>query len=214
MYARNNIIEFKMKVCEIFYSIQGEGFYAGTPAYFIRLAGCDVGCHWCDVKESWTAEESQLMDYDDLLNTIKQTNTQLVVITGGEPLMYDISALTDILKQNGYQINIETSGSSPLSGVLDWICVSPKKFKPVLPEVLAQADELKIIIFNRSDFKFAEEQASASITSQNGNNKTLKRYLQAEWSVREKMLPEIIEYVKNNPHWKISTQIHKYLDIR
>jgi organic radical activating enzyme len=191
---------------EHFYTIQGEGFYTGHAAYFIRLAGCDVGCVWCDVKESWTADVQQLMLIDDLVEAALKFPARLVVITGGEPLMYDLSILTDKLKAKGFQINIETSGAYPISGALDWICVSPKKFKPVLKEVLARADELKCIIYHKSDFEFAvsnAEHASADC----------KKYLQTEWSKQEDMLPLMVEYVKQHPEWSISLQTHKYLQI-
>ncbi|MFN8283276.1 MAG: 7-carboxy-7-deazaguanine synthase QueE [Chitinophagales bacterium] len=193
-------------VMEHFYTIQGEGFYTGHAAYFIRLAGCDVGCVWCDVKESWTVEEHQLMLMDDLVNEIVKFPGRLVVITGGEPLMYDLSFLTAKLKENGFQINIETSGAYPISGSLDWICVSPKKFKAPLKEVLQEANELKCIIFNKSDFQFAEQ--NCLLTTKN-----CLLYLQTEWSKKERMLPLMVDYVKEHPKWNISLQTHKYLDI-
>ncbi|HNY55516.1 MAG TPA: 7-carboxy-7-deazaguanine synthase QueE [Chitinophagales bacterium] len=193
-------------VMEHFYTIQGEGFYTGHAAYFIRLAGCDVGCVWCDVKESWTVEEKQLMLIDDLLKEVLKYPGRLIVITGGEPLMYDLSFLTQTLKANGFQINIETSGAYPISGELDWICVSPKKFKAPLKEVLAKANELKCIIFNKSDFEFAEQNCLLA-------TKDCVLYLQTEWSKQEQMLPLMIDYVKAHPQWKISLQTHKYLNI-
>ena len=193
-------------VMEHFYTIQGEGFYTGHAAYFIRLAGCDVGCVWCDVKESWTVEEKQLMLIDDLLKEVLKYPGRLIVITGGEPLMYDLSFLTQTLKANGFQINIETSGAYPISGTLDWICVSPKKFKAPLKEVLAKANELKCIIFNKSDFDFAEQNYLLA-------TKDCVLYLQTEWSKQEQMLPLMIDYVKAHPQWKISLQTHKYLNI-
>lgn len=203
-------IQKEIPVMEHFYTLQGEGYFAGTPAYFIRLAGCDVGCHWCDVKESWTVENKQIVSYNNLLNDIKNTPTKLIVITGGEPLIYDIKTLVNLLKNNDYQINIETSGSYNLTLNVDWLCVSPKKFKAVLPNVLAQADELKYIIYNSSDFEFALK------TSENYKNltqKPVKLYVQTEWSVSNKMLPKLVDFVKNNPDWKISLQTHKYLNI-
>jgi len=203
----------EIPVMEHFYTIQGEGFFAGTAAYFIRLAGCDVGCHWCDVKESWTAEASQLMTYEALLQAIKQTPTKMIVITGGEPLLYNLNTLTYLFKNNDYQINIETSGSNTLSGQLDWICVSPKKFKAVLPEVLVKANELKFIIFNQSDFRFAEEYYQEYKELNPKDEQKIKCFLQVEWSVKEKMLPLIVDYVKANPQWQISTQVHKYINI-
>ena len=191
---------------EHFYTIQGEGFYTGHAAYFIRLAGCDVGCVWCDVKESWTAEENQLMSIDELVAEVLKFPGRLVVITGGEPLMYDLTCLTKALKEKGFQINIETSGAYPLSGELDWICVSPKKFKAPLKEVLAKANELKCIIFHKSDFAFAEK--NRELTTDH-----CKLYLQTEWSKQEQMLPLMVEYVKQHPAWHISLQTHKYLQI-
>ncbi|MFN8296295.1 MAG: 7-carboxy-7-deazaguanine synthase QueE [Chitinophagales bacterium] len=199
-------INTHIPVMEHFYTIQGEGFYTGHAAYFIRLAGCDVGCVWCDVKESWTVEEHQLMLIEDLISEILKYPARLIVITGGEPLMYDLNFLTKALKENGFQVNIETSGAYPLSGTLDWICVSPKKFKTPLKEVVAKANELKCIIFNKSDFKFSEE--NRELTTAN-----CKLYLQTEWSKKEQMLPLIVDYVKEYPDWKISLQTHKYLDI-
>lgn len=191
---------------EHFYTIQGEGFYTGHAAYFIRLAGCDVGCVWCDVKESWTVEEKQLMQIEEVLNEALKYPGRLIVITGGEPLMYDLSFLTQTLKANGFQINIETSGAYPISGELDWICVSPKKFKAPLKEVLAKANELKCIIYNKSDFDFAEQNRKLT----KGN---CRLYLQTEWTKKEQMLPLMVDYVKEHPKWKISLQTHKYLNI-
>jgi organic radical activating enzyme len=196
----------QIPVMEHFYTIQGEGFYTGNAAYFIRLAGCDVGCVWCDVKESWTVSESQLLLIDDLVAEVLKYPGRLVVITGGEPLMYDLMYLTKKLKENGCQINIETSGAYPISGELDWICVSPKKFKAPLKEVVAKANELKCIIFNKSDFEFAEQNCLLT-------TKDCLLLLQTEWSKQNLMLPLMIDYVKENPQWKISLQTHKYLDI-
>jgi organic radical activating enzyme len=196
----------QIPVMEHFYTIQGEGFYTGNAAYFIRLAGCDVGCVWCDVKESWTVSESQLLLIDDLVAEVLKYPGRLVVITGGEPLMYDLTYLTKKLKENGCQINIETSGAYPISGELDWICVSPKKFKAPLKEVVAKANELKCIIFNKSDFEFAEQNCLLT-------TKDCLLLLQTEWSKQNLMLPLMIDYVKENPQWKISLQTHKYLDI-
>ncbi|MFN8267496.1 MAG: 7-carboxy-7-deazaguanine synthase QueE [Chitinophagales bacterium] len=193
-------------IMEHFYTIQGEGFYSGQAAYFIRLAGCDVGCVWCDVKESWTVADNQWTAIEVLVKEALKYPARLVVITGGEPLMYDLSALTSALKKNGFQINIETSGAYPISGQLDWICVSPKKFKAPLPEVLAKANELKCIIFHKSDFDFAEK--NRQLTSKN-----CTLYLQTEWSKKEQMMSLIVEYVKEHPEWQISVQTHKYMDI-
>lgn len=193
-------------VMEHFYTLQGEGKYAGHAAYFIRLGGCDVGCHWCDVKESWDAEKHPKMQVSELLAAAAEYPGRIVVITGGEPAMHDCTALTEAFRQAGFRTHIETSGSSPLSGQWDWITLSPKKFKPPLPELLPRADELKIIVFNQSDFKWAEEyrtQVSADC----------KLYLQVEWDRREQMTPAIVDYIRAHPEWQLSLQTHKYLNI-
>lgn len=197
---------------ESFYTIQGEGFYQGHAAYFIRLGGCDVGCVWCDVKESWDINAHPHFTISEIVAKLdeetKASNNvkPIVVITGGEPLMHDLSALTAAIHEAGYQTNIETSGSHPLSGDIDWICLSPKKFKEPLTEVVKVANELKIIVFNKSDFAWAEKYASKVPAD-------CKLYLQPEWSKRNEMTPLIIEYVKQNPQWEICLQIHKYMDI-
>jgi 7-carboxy-7-deazaguanine synthase len=195
-----------LPVMEQFYTIQGEGFNTGRAAYFIRLGGCDVGCVWCDVKESWDADAHPRQAVADLVAAATQYPGRNVVITGGEPLMHNCLPLTKALQEAGFQTWIETSGAHPLSGNWDWICVSPKKFKAPLPEVLAHADELKIIVFNESDFKWAEEHA-AQVPS------TTRLYLQPEWSRAARMTPALIDYVKANPRWQVSLQTHKYLDI-
>lgn len=194
-----------LPLMEAFYTIQGEGFYTGHAAYFIRLAGCDVGCHWCDVKESWDEKLHPNVLISDIVSQA-QANGKLVVITGGEPLMWNLDDLTLQLKEKGIQTNIETSGAYELSGFWDWICLSPKKAKLPTISVYDAANELKCIIYNKHDFIFAEEQAAKV-------NKNAKLYLQVEWSKKDEMLPLVIEYVKNNPKWAISTQTHKYLDI-
>lgn len=191
---------------EQFYTIQGEGFNTGRAAYFIRLGGCDVGCVWCDVKESWDADAHPRYAVADLVASASEFPGRNVVITGGEPLMHNCLPLTKALQEAGFKTWIETSGAHPLSGKWDWICVSPKKFKAPLPEVLAHADELKIIVFNDSDFKWAEEHA-ALVPS------TTRLYLQPEWSRAARMTPALIDYVKANPRWQVSLQTHKYLDI-
>lgn len=194
-----------LPLMEQFYTIQGEGYYTGTAAYFIRLGGCDVGCHWCDVKESWDEKLHPLTPVSEIVGRAKE-NGNLVVITGGEPLMWNLSGLTKALKAAGIQTNMETSGAYELSGNWDWICLSPKKNKLPTQSVYDAAHELKCIIYNKHDFIFAEEQAARV-------NKNAKLYLQTEWSKREEMMPLIVAYVKNNPKWKISLQTHKYLDI-
>jgi len=196
-----------LPIMEMFYSIQGEGFYQGTPAYFVRLAGCDVGCHWCDVKESWQVDESQYTSIQKIVDAIQQSPAKVVIITGGEPLTYDLSSLTKQLKEAGFQINIETSGVYPLTGHLDWICFSPKKFKKPLDDFFDKADELKMVIFNKSDFKWATELADKM-------NDDCKLYLQPEWGKADTITSQIIDFVKENPRWNISLQTHKYLNIR
>lgn len=194
-----------LPLMEEFYTIQGEGAHTGKAAYFIRVGGCDVGCHWCDVKESWDAaihpptEATQIVE-----NASKYSDT--VVVTGGEPLMWDMTPLTSMLKAKGMNVHIETSGAYELSGEWDWICLSPKKRMLPKPRIYNEAHELKVIIYNKSDFAFAEEHAAKV-------NGKCELYLQPEWSVREKMTPLIVDYVMQNPKWKISLQTHKYLNI-
>lgn len=195
-----------LPVMEHFYTIQGEGAYQGHAAYFIRLGGCDVGCVWCDVKDSWDALKHPTFSVDEMVGWVVAAKAPLAVITGGEPLLHNLDMLTQALQEKGIRTNIETSASSPLSGKWDWICVSPKKFKAPLPEVVALANELKIVVFNPSDFKWAEQHVSLANTS-------CKLYLQPEWDKSAQMLPLIIEYVKQHPKWKISLQVHKYMNI-
>ncbi len=191
---------------EHFYTIQGEGFYQGAAAYFIRLGGCDVGCTWCDVKDSWDASKHPHYSIEFLVTEVKKTAAKIVVITGGEPLLHQLDALTSALQNAGLKTNIETSGSSPLSGNWDWICLSPKKFKAPTLEACAAANELKIIIFNKDDFNWAEKYAALV-------SPHCKLYLQPEWSKHETMTPLIIDYVKEHPQWEISLQLHKYLGV-
>jgi organic radical activating enzyme len=191
---------------EAFYTLQGEGFHQGKAAYFIRLAGCDVGCVWCDVKESWDEEKYPLQSIEEIVAKAKENPARLAVITGGEPTLHNLEALTAELKNEGFLTNMETSGSSPLTGKWDWICLSPKKFKPPLPQILKQANELKIIVFNQSDFQWAEKYA-AEVSS------SCKLYLQPEWEKAATVTPSIIDYIKENPQWQLSLQIHKYINI-
>jgi len=195
-----------LPVMEHFYTLQGEGFYQGQAAYFIRLGGCNVGCVWCDVKESWDAAAHPLLSIDEIVLNVKQTPAKIVVITGGEPLLHDLEELTTRLKESGFRIHIETSGSSPISGTLDWITLSPKKFKEPLPEVLPHSNELKIIVFNKSDFIWAEKYA-ASVSS------SCKLYLQPEWSKAASITPLIVDYIKHHPQWQLSLQTHKYINV-
>ena len=195
-----------LPVMEHFFTIQGEGFHQGRAAYFVRLGGCDVGCVWCDVKESWDASNHPKMNIDDIAAAIKNNPKGLVVITGGEPLMHDLTALTQAIQTAGYETNIETSGTHPLTGEWDWICLSPKKFKEPLPEILPQANELKVIVYNKSDFDWGEKYAGL-VSSH------CKLYLQPEWSKSSEITPEIVAYIKKNPKWELSLQIHKYINV-
>jgi 7-carboxy-7-deazaguanine synthase len=203
---RNPQYDQSLPVMEHFYTIQGEGFYQGKAAYFVRLGGCDVGCVWCDVKESWDEEKHPLKSIEEIVQPIIEAKANLAVITGGEPLLHNLHILTKALRDNNIQTNIETSGSSPLSGSWDWICVSPKKFKAPLDEVVAKADELKVVIFHKSDFDWAEQYAAKCKPG-------CKLFLQPEWDKSSQMLPLIIEYVKVHPQWEISLQVHKYMNI-
>lgn len=195
-----------LPVMEHFYTLQGEGFHAGRAAYFIRLGGCNVGCVWCDVKESWDADRHPQLSIDFLVDTIRRTPARIVVITGGEPLLHDLTGLTDALRKNNFKTHMETSGSAPLSGTWDWITLSPKKFKAPLPENLQHASELKIVVFNASDFQWAEQYA-ARVPAE------CRLYLQPEWDKAEKNTPLIIEYIKAHPQWQLSLQTHKYTNI-
>ena len=211
--CRMTEIELKQKVnqgvylplMEAFYTLQGEGYHKGSAAYFIRIGGCDVGCHWCDVKESWDAQKHPPTGIESIVQEAKKwSNT--VVVTGGEPLMWPMYPLTTELKSKGIITHIETSGAYNLSGAWDWFCLSPKKTRLPTPEAYKAADELKMIIHNQNDFKFAEEQAALV-----GEDCIL--FLQPEWSKREQMMPEMVDYVLKNPRWKVSLQTHKYLNI-
>lgn len=189
-----------------FYTIQGEGYHQGKAAYFIRLGGCDVGCVWCDVKDSWDVEKHSKLRIEQLKLNVLATPAKLVVITGGEPLMHNLDELTTALQQQGLQTNIETSGAHPLSGNWDWICLSPKKFKAPLPEILPLANELKIVVYNKSDFDWAEKYAALV-------NPNCKLYLQPEWDKATEVTPLLIEYIKANPKWQLSLQVHKYINV-
>lgn len=191
---------------EEFYTIQGEGFYQGQAAYFIRLGGCDVGCVWCDVKESWDALAHPLVSITEITQHAKLSGTRIAVITGGEPLMYDLTDLTRSLKDSGIRTHLETSGVYPVTGSWDWICFSPKKFKAPHVSILDKAHELKVIVYNKSDFSWAEDFAGSV-------NRNCEWFLQPEWSKEKEMLPLIIDFVKRNPQWKISLQTHKYMNI-
>jgi len=195
-----------LPLMEEFYSLQGEGYHTGRASYFIRIGGCDVGCHWCDVKESWDSNLHPPTAVDNIIDNVVKYNVKTVVITGGEPLMWNLDYITSQLKNRSISVHIETSGSHPLSGNIDWICLSPKKSSMPLEPIYKEADELKIIIQNKSDFKFAQEQALKV-------KDACKLYLQPEWSQREKMMPQIVDFILENPEWQASLQTHKYMNI-
>jgi len=191
---------------EMFYTLQGEGYHQGKAAYFIRLAGCDVGCVWCDVKESWDASKHPVFSVEEIVSNALAHPARLAIITGGEPLLYNLDALTTALKKVGFELNIETSGSSPMSGNWDWICLSPKKFKAPLTESIQAASELKVVIFNTHDFEWAETYAKQVAPN-------CKLYLQPEWDKSNEITPLVIDYIKAHPKWELSAQLHKYIQV-
>ena len=195
-----------LPLMEEFLTLQGEGAHTGSSAYFLRIGGCDVGCHWCDVKESWNAELHPVTPLEQMVLNAVASGSPTVVVTGGEPLMWNMGPLTDALHAAGLQVHLETSGAYPLTGTWDWICLSPKKTKATRPEWYAVANELKVIVFNNDDFRWAEVHAQEI-------NREAKRFLQPEWSKREKALPEIIAYIERNPTWRLSLQTHKYIGL-
>lgn len=195
-----------LPVMEHFYTLQGEGSHSGRAAYFIRLAGCDVGCVWCDIKESWDISPNQYLTIEDIVTAVGQTPTDFVVVTGGEPTMHNLTELTSALHAKGYEIAIETAGVHPLKGQIDWYCFSPKKFKAPIAEAYTLAQELKVVIAHPSDFEWAEQHAAKVPAS-------CKLYLQTEWEKQARFLPLIIDYIKRNKKWKISLQTHKYMQI-
>jgi 7-carboxy-7-deazaguanine synthase len=202
----NDIHIASYPVMEHFYTLQGEGVHTGKAAYFIRLGGCDVGCVWCDVKDSWDASVHPQMTNVAIAQEAAAYEGRMAVITGGEPAMHDLDALCDALHASGFTIHIETSGAHPLSGNLDWVTLSPKKFKAPLEDCFAVADELKIVVFNKSDFDWAEQHAAKV-------GPTCKLYLQPEWSKHDTITPLIIDYIKAHPKWQLSLQTHKYINI-
>ena len=195
----------ELPLMEAFYTIQGEGFHKGSAAYFIRIGGCDVGCHWCDVKESWNPLIHPTTEISKISSDAQQ-KSDIIVITGGEPLIYNMGPLTNLLINNKMKTHLETSGAYPLSGKWNWICLSPKKNKLPLKGIYSKANELKIIVYNLDDLKFAEDQSMKV-------NKNCLLYLQPEWSKRDKIMPIIVDYAMNNPKWRVSLQTHKYLNI-
>ena len=191
---------------EMFYSLQGEGYHQGKAAFFIRLAGCDVGCVWCDVKDSWDASKHPQLSIDEIVNAALSHPSKIAIVTGGEPLLHALDPLTNALKAAGFQTHIETSGSSPLSGQWDWICLSPKKFKFPLEESVAAASELKVVVFNKSDIEWAE-------SFEKRVSPNCKLYLQPEWDKADTMTPLSIDYIKAHPQWELSAQLHKYIQV-
>jgi organic radical activating enzyme len=191
---------------ELFYSLQGEGYHQGKAAFFIRLAGCDVGCVWCDVKDSWDASKHPVLSVEEIVAAATAHPSRIAIVTGGEPLLHQLNPLTTALKAAGFQTHIETSGSSPMSGSWDWVCLSPKKFKAPLAESIKAADELKVVVFNKSDFDWANSFV-------NDVNTDCKKYLQPEWEKSDAMTPFVIEYIKSNPSWELSAQLHKYIQV-
>jgi len=207
MISINQFPNDSLPVMEHFYTIQGEGFHQGKAAYFVRLAGCNVGCVWCDVKDSWDANVHPLMTISEIISEIKsKTASGIVVITGGEPLMHPLDQLTTSLQEAGYETNIETSGSYAMSGAWNWVCLSPKKFKAPLDENLQYANELKVVVFNESDFKWAELYAEKV-------GKNCKLYLQPEWDKSAIVMPLIVDYIKQHPQWELSLQLHKFINV-
>jgi 7-carboxy-7-deazaguanine synthase len=195
-----------LPLMEEFLTLQGEGAHTGSSAYFLRIGGCDVGCHWCDVKESWNAELHPVTPLEQMVQNAVATGSPTVVVTGGEPLMWNMGPLTDALHDAGLQVHLETSGAYPMTGTWDWICLSPKKTKAPRSEWYAVAHELKVIVFNNDDFRWAEVHAQEI-------NRNAQRFLQPEWSKRDKALPDIIAYIEQNPTWRLSLQTHKYIGL-
>ena len=195
-----------LPVMESFLTIQGEGYFSGKTSYFLRIGGCDVGCHWCDVKESWDPNLHPLISVDSIIQSIIETKVKTVVVTGGEPLMWNMEYITKQLVENNIQVHLETSGAYPLSGSFNWICLSPKKTMKPLNKIYSLTDELKVIISNKNDFKWA-------IKHKENVKSSCKLYLQPEWSKKDSILPIIIDFVTKNPEWTISLQTHKYMNI-
>ncbi|MDW8394402.1 MAG: 7-carboxy-7-deazaguanine synthase QueE [Chitinophagales bacterium] len=205
-HAPASRLQLAYPVMELFPSIQGEGFYQGQPAVFIRLAGCDVGCVWCDVKDSWDATLHPVLSLEAIGESIRRQTAPICVVTGGEPTLYDLLPLTDCIHDSGKKAHLETAATAPISGSWDWICISPKKFKPPLEQNLPLANELKVVIYHPTDLQWAERYAAYV-------NPQCKRYLQPEWSRRNQIIPLILSYIRQKPQWEISVQLHKYLHV-
>jgi len=195
-----------LPIVETFHSIQGEGAWAGTNAFFIRLAGCDVGCPWCDTKLSWNPKRHPQREIAELVAAAQAVHPQIVVITGGEPLMHDLTALTQQLKAAGLQVHLETSGAHPFSGTFDWVTLSPKRFKPPHPSVYPQANELKVVVADEADLTWAEQQAARVAP-------TVEKWLQPEWETAQSQ-QIVFNYVLKNPQWRVSLQTHKFLGVQ
>jgi 7-carboxy-7-deazaguanine synthase len=195
-----------LPLMEDFYTLQGEGAHQGNAAYFIRLAGCHVKCVWCDVKESWDINSHPIVSIASIVEKAKSSGSQIAVITGGEPTMHDLLPLTTSLKEAGLRTHIETSGAYNLTGMWDWVCFSPKKFMTPVEGFARHAHELKVVVFHKSDFEWAEKYAAQTHSG-------CQLFLQPEWSKEKEILPAIIDYVKKNPRWRISLQVHKYMNI-
>ncbi len=195
-----------LPISEHFYSLQGEGRHAGRASYFIRLAGCNVACSWCDSKISWQKPQFKKMSVNSIVSEVLKTNTDNVVITGGEPTLYNLLPLTKELKKYNINICLETSGTHNIQGIFDWICVSPKPHKPPKPEVYKQANELKVIIFTDEDFIWATESAKQV-------SEKCMLYLQPEWDNHQRNIAKIVNFIKENPKWRLSLQTHKFIDI-
>ena len=197
---------YQLPVMEQYLTLQGEGLYVGHPAYFVRLAGCDVGCHWCDVKASWNASLYPLLKTEEICKNARSSRVQRTVITGGEPLQYNLDPLTTGLREMGLRTHLETSGAYPLSGSWDWVCLSPKKQRPVHPSVISVASELKVVVYNKDDLRFAAAQASTV-------SQSCHLFLQPEWSRHQQLMPLIIDYLTKNEPWRLSLQTHKYINL-
>jgi len=196
----------KLPLVEEFYSIQGEGYHTGKAAYFIRIGGCDIGCHWCDSKVTWDPAVHPLVSVERIVEAVGRTAARSIVVTGGEPTLYNLDPLCEKLKEEGLQTYLETAGTGPFTGIWDWVCLSPKKQSPPRPEFYARADELKIIVYHPDDLTWAE-QAARQV------GKDCRLYLQPEWSRYQQMIPAIVDYVKQNSQWQVSLQAHKFMRI-
>lgn len=195
-----------LPLMEHFYTIQGEGVFTGQAAYFLRLGGCDVGCVWCDVKDSWDSGRHPLVSTDQMVQYASASGAPITVVTGGEPAMHDLTNLTRALRESGIRAHMETSGAHPITGEWDWVCLSPKKFKTPVEEAYGKADELKIIVYHKSDLAWAQEQASRVRSA-------CRLLLQPEWSKSAEMTPLIVDFVRQHPRWQVSLQTHKYMNI-